>query len=164
MLTFILAAVLTAIPAYFIWTALHELAHYLMASRFRETSNVKFKLYPHKDPGQDFVWASVEYTLTSALSPIETTAVMLAPRILGFVALCLLPLSALFPFMWLQAVWMVFWGAGLVDMAWGSIGYTATSDLQRAAKSMRWNPWFLRILGWSLVLVSFAIMIVVFVI
>lgn len=164
MFTFILAAILTAIPAYFIWTALHELSHYFVAGRFRQLSNVKFKLYPHKDPGQDFVWASVEYTTSGMLSPIETTAVMLAPRALGLLALILLPLSALFPFMWLQAVWMVFWGAGVVDMAWGSIGYTATSDLQRAAKSMRWNPWFLRILGWSLVLVSVVIMIVVFVI
>jgi hypothetical protein len=100
--------------------------------------------------------------LSGMLSPIETAAVMLAPRVLGLLALCLLPLSALFPFAWLQAVWMVWWGAGLVDMAWGSVGSTEVSDLQRASKAMRWNPWFLRILGWTLVVVSFTIMVVVF--
>lgn len=159
----LLTILLTVVPSYFLWTILHEVSHFLMYASFRKILRSSFKLYPHVVPGKGFVWASVEVEYKGVLNSTEEIAVSLAPRILGFLALCLLPLASLFPFVWLQVGWVVFWGAGLVDFVVGSIGSSEESDLKKASKELGWNPWVLRILGWSLAIISATILVVAFV-
>jgi len=164
MWTFILAAVLSIAPSYFLWTCLHELSHYFVLKMLRPITGAVFQLYPHKDASGTFVWASVTAAYAGDfLSPKEEALRLLAPRFLDALAVVLLPLAGLLVLPWLQGVWMVFWGAGIVDLIVGSIGSTEISDLQRASKVLGWNPWILRVLGWTVAVLSVVVMILVFV-
>lgn len=138
------------LPLFFLWAALHEVMHYLAASSVREVDRVHFKLYPHTDPVAGFRFASVSWYQRGP--PLEGRAeawVYLAPRVPDLVGALLFPLAALFPGWWAY-IWALVWLGGLIDGAWGSIGYTPHSDLRRGAQGLGISPWWLRIAGWAL--------------
>jgi tetrahydromethanopterin S-methyltransferase subunit E len=153
----LLIAVLLALPAFFMWSALHELSHYLMARRYRTITEASFRLYPHVE-GSNFVFASVLWEHDGApFTPAEDAAISFAPRILDLLAVILTPLATLMPEPWLATSWCVLIGAGLVDLSYGSIGYTAASDLQRFAMGGGHSVWVVRIIGWALAVSSAAL-------
>jgi hypothetical protein len=151
-----LVAALLAGPAFFVWSAVHELSHYVAARCLRRLSSASFKLYPHMQDGH-FVFASVSWTYDSydqTLSPAEDALVSIAPRVPDLLAVVLAPMACLMPEPWIAAAWAVVVGAGLVDLAFGSIGTTSASDLQRFVRGGGHDVWVVRIVGWFLALSS----------
>lgn len=150
-----LVAALAAVPAFFLWSAVHELSHYLAARVFRKVVSVDFKLYPHVDPIAGFRWAAVwwEYEGPEIL-PVEDAAISVAPRIPALAACLLAPVAAAMPEPWAAALWAVLVGGGIVDQAVGSIGWNRHSDLQRFARGGGHDLWTLRVAGWLTVLGS----------
>jgi len=162
MLEFILVILVGALPAFFLWSAIHELSHYFAVKLMRKTTGGIFKIYPHFE-GKSFVFASVQTAYAGeTLSNKEIAVQFLAPRALDLLAVVLVPLAGLFVAPWLQALWLVVWGAGIIDLAVGSTGATAVSDLQRASHALGWSPWVLRILGWTFVIIAATITVLVF--
>lgn len=156
------------IPCFFLWSAIHELSHLVVAKLQRDyVVRPSFKLYPHIDEvSQEFRWASIswEYPRDPKLSGKEFAAIMLAPRVLGLIAAIALPFACLLPELWMISSWLTIWGCGLIDLAYGSIGFSANSDLRVAALNLNISPWILRIAGWSVAIVSVAITITLLVI
>ena len=60
---------------------------------------------------------------------------------------------SLFPIPW-NYIWLIFWGAGLIDLLVGSLGISPYSDLRRAAESLNINPYILRVIGFALITLS----------
>tara|TARA_Y100000590_G_scaffold468588_1_gene651889 strand:- start:771 stop:1973 length:1203 start_codon:yes stop_codon:yes gene_type:complete len=137
-----------------LWCGIHETAHIIAARSYTKLSNVKFKLYPHKNKSLGFVWASVSWKPEKRLSDSEFAWVSIAPRFPDILAVILFPLWALMPNGTAMLIWGAIWGAGLIDLFVGSLGISKTSDLRRAAKGWECNPWILRINGMMLILVS----------
>lgn len=144
-----------ALPAFFAWSALHEVSHYLAARLFRRVVSVRFRIYPHVDPVAGFRWAAVEWEYEGEpYAPAQDAFISAAPRIPDLVAVLLTPLAAAMPEPWLAAAWAVLVGAGLVDLAVGSIGWSEHSDLQRFARLGGHDLWTLRVAGWAAALGS----------
>lgn len=152
-----LVAALLIVPSFFVWSAVHELSHYVAARCLRKISSASFKLYPHVEEDGHFAFASVSWKYASydqTLSPAEDAAVSVAPRVPNLLAVILAPMACLMPEPWLAAAWAVLVGAGLVDLAFGSIGTTSASDLQRFVRGGGHNVWVVRIVGWLLAISS----------
>lgn len=162
---FIITILLSAVPFFFAWAAIHELSHFLALKSMRVVTDVEFKIYPHKVPGVGFVWASVSSDFDGAdLTKKESILFSLAPRFMDVLAVLMLPLAFLFPLLsWMQALWIVFWFCGIVDLFVGSLGRSPASDLRSAADDAGISPWFLRIPGMALVAVSIIVTILLLV-
>ena len=147
-------AIVLVVPAFFLWSAIHELSHYLMARAFRRVTWVSFKIYPHTHQITGFRWASVVWNYEGPdITSREQAAISSAPRIPDLLASIALPIGAWFiEGTWL-GVWLVLLGGGLVDLAVGSIGANKYTDLQRCAVGIGVSPWLLRVIGWSVVVV-----------
>jgi len=143
---FILLAI---IPLFILWAFIHEMSHFLMMKRFVTVSWWKMKLYPHISE-YGFRWAAIECRIEQELSEKQKVMVALAPRIPDIIALCLFPLAYIMPGWW-SIVWLSLCGAGIVDFAVGSIGYSKHSDLRKASTLLDISPWWLRIFGFSLI-------------
>jgi len=142
------------VPAFFTWAAIHELAHYFAARAQRSLTLATFKIYPHKRDGR-FVWASVSWDYAGPdMTPRELAWVYAAPRVPDAFAVVLAPLAGFMPEPWMAATWLVLFGAGLVDLAVGSMGISPESDLRRWAREGAIAPWVLRAGGWSFVIGS----------
>lgn len=149
----VIVAIVTAALSFFAWSAIHELSHYVVASRLRKLLLVNFKLYPHMENGS-LVIASVQWVPESNLSAAEDAAMSIAPRVPDLFAALLAPMVVWMPTPWAAAMWVTFFGAGLVDLAFGSIGTTEHSDLQWFARGGGHNVWMVRALGWTIALLS----------
>ena len=161
MILSLILAFVSVVPAFFAWTALHELAHFALVYSMRRVTWVSFRLYPHRHPVIGWVWGSIEWDYDGPLfSPIEDAWISIAPRWLNIVAAIAAPFAALAPRPF-DGIVVVMVGAGLVDFAVGSIGSGQFSDLQRASRGFGVSAWFLRVVGWSLVLGSGVATIVV---
>jgi hypothetical protein len=162
---FLITILLSAVPFFFAWASIHEVSHFLALKSMRKITNVEFKIYPHKIPGIGFVWASVSSDFLGAdLTKKESILFSLAPRFMDILAVFMLPLSFLFPLLsWMQALWMVFWFCGIVDLFIGSLGSSPASDLRCAADDAKISPWFLRVPGMVLVAVSILVTILLIV-
>lgn len=140
---------------WFIWTALHELSHIAMAKMFLNITKVDYWLYPHFDRANNFYFARVEYhhDLTKEITNIKDALISLAPRIMNLIAVISFVFFSLFPIPW-NYIWLIFWGAGLIDLFVGSFGISPYSDLRRAAESLNINPYILRVIGFALIALS----------
>ena len=158
---FFVILLLILIPSYFAWTAIHELSHLAMFRSFRKLVGVDIKLYPHKDKLGYFVWSSVyAVPLGAPITANEDAAIKLAPRIPGFIALILFAISGVITNSILLPIWLGFWGCGVFDFIYGSIGVTSESDLQSASRDLSISPWILRCSGIGLGLASIISMLV----
>lgn len=150
-----LLGALLAVPAFFAWAALHEVSHYLVARALRRVLSVDFKLWPHVVPEAGFRWAAVSWDYEGPdLTPREDALISAAPRLPDLLAVLLTPVAAAMPEPWLASSWAVLVGAGLVDLAVGSVGAGELSDLRRVARGAGIPAWALRLAGWAAVLVS----------
>jgi hypothetical protein len=137
--------VLTCYPT---WATVHELSHVLAARIAGPLLSCTIRIYPHRGPdgwtyaGSVWTWKRVPRLPTIGL-------VFLAPRAADVLACVALPLGALLPYPWQKAAWAVLWGAGLVDLAVGSVGWGKASDLRRAATALGIPAWLLRGLGFG---------------
>lgn len=153
--SFWLSAALCAVPAFFAWSAIHELSHYVAAASIRRMMWAKFRIYPHVAPGIGFVWASVEYDYEGPnMTAREDAMVSIAPRVMDALAVVATPLAAFLPEPWMAGTWVVMMGAGVVDLAVGSVGASPGSDLMRASHGFGVSPWVVRIAGWFFVVAS----------
>jgi hypothetical protein len=114
--------------------------------------------YPHMMEGTAPWWqrirfGGVRYLPKRRPTPREDAAISLAPRIPNLIAVVLTPLSALLPGNW-AILWLLVWGSGLIDLAYGSIGFSPFSDLRKAAENLEISPWLLRGLGFLFVSLS----------
>lgn len=151
----IVAGILALPVAFFGWSAIHEMAHYLAARSFRKVTEPKFRIYPHVDDPGGFRWASVTmYLEDPPLTPRESSWVSAAPRIPDAVAVLLTPFAAFWDPPWAVVLWAILFGAGIVDLLVGSTGVSEFSDLRRWAASSGINPWILRLTGWGFGLTS----------
>ncbi len=156
----IIIALLLVIPCFFLWSAIHEFSHYLVARSLRKITEIKFKIYPHEDPNFGFVWASFSWNFEGApLTDKELAMVSVAPRFMDAIA------GLLFPFfVFFGPIWFVVFGSGLVDLAAGSFGGHNESDLMRTARGFNVSPLILKICGWTLfglsILTSIILMLV----
>lgn len=129
-----------------IWTLIHEFSHLAAAKLIRPI--LSWKLYPI--PGMyegNWYWARITWVYQlPEMSGWEVFFTSIAPRMPGIVAGILFMFLSLLsgPF---QILWIIFWGFGLIDFIWGSIGRSPASDLQKASEAVGWNPWILRIIG-----------------
>jgi len=139
---------------WFLWTAAHELSHFLFAKSFTEIYDVKWWLYPHRDEAGNFYFARVQWNWNEAPeSPVQHAMIYLAPRIMDIVAAIALPFAALLPLSWMIA-WIIFWGAGIVDFFVGSLGMSELSDLRKASMYLNADPNILRVFGFVIIGIS----------
>ena len=151
----------SALPLFFMWATLHELAHWLTVKAFVPLRETKFTLYPHwsKDTwGTDlgtFYWARVQWWYKDKpLTENQMAWSLFAPRWLDLLAVLLFPLAVLFGG-WAGISWMTLWGGGLIDLLVGSIDRGSQHDMRRYSTLWGINPWIFRIGGPLLVLTSF---------
>lgn len=145
-------AVGLALPAYFLWSVLHELSHIYAAKRLVGVTNWRIRPWPQVRDGT-LLWGSAEYVLSRAASPREEAGILLAPRGLDLVGAIGFIMTPMFQGPWFS-VWGVLFGAGLLDLALGSLGISDISDLKRSSRALGWSPWYLRVAGFSVILLS----------
>jgi hypothetical protein len=149
---------LLVVPAFFAWTAIHELAHLAAAKWLVGAELVQMKLYPHVDPKAGFRWGSVQWKWHDRPpTDLEYAAIVFAPRAPDLVAVIAFPLVGLLPIT--GAVFLivsVLLGAGLVDLGNGSMGINEHSDLRRGAVYLKKPPWLFRVTGFAVLLASAA--------
>lgn len=150
----IIILILFTIFTYFIWNTIHEASHLIAAHlQFRIktwTINLIPSLYK-----ETIRWASCTFSPSRKPTNKEELIVDLAPRVPDLLAAIMFPLAFLFtPFTFLWFLWVIFWGAGLIDFLIGSIGTTSHSDLQRASRRLKINPIFIRLIGFNTIFLS----------
>jgi len=150
---YIIVGILLAIASYFAWAYIHEMAHIIAAKKTIGLEKYELKIFPHTDPVAGFRWAACKYWYKEEPTDKQRAIISLAPRIPDYVAFVAFAFAGLMSG-WLALVWAIFWGAGLVDLINGSIGYSPYSDLRKAADSLKCSPWYLRIVGFASVLIS----------
>jgi hypothetical protein len=144
-LTLVLGA-LALVGSFFTWCYIHEKAHVLMVKYLVGLQWAEIKPYPHVDKVAGFRWAGCRYLPERNPTPTENALISLAPRLPGIVACAMAPL-AVFLSMWAlipTMLWIIFWGAGIVDLINGSLGISQYSDLKKAAAGFKISPWLLR--------------------
>jgi hypothetical protein len=134
-----------ALPAYFLWSLLHELSHVAGAKLVVGVMRWDIRPWPQFQEGR-LVWGYATYTLSRTPLQKEEAMILLAPRAADLVGVVGFGLTPLFAGVWL-AVWGVLFGAGLVDLVVGSLGVSPASDLRRASEALGWSPWRLRLAG-----------------
>ena len=79
-----LAAGLAA-PTFFMWCAIHEVSHFLVADWLIGVKSAVFKLYPNKSEVTGrWRWASVRFKLERVPKAFEQALYSLAPRVPDF--------------------------------------------------------------------------------
>lgn len=102
----------------------------------------------------NWYWARMRWTYQlPEYTPKERFWVKIAPRVPNLIAAICFALLSLMP-MPFAIFWGIFWGAGLVDFAVGSIGSSSSSDLQGASRALDISPWILRMTGFSIIVLS----------
>jgi len=146
-----------AVPVYFLWVAIHEFSHLLVIHRTAGVLEWKAKLYPHVGKS-GFRFGAVTHTTKRDIKPDDQVWISFAPRIPNYIAGTFLVLYVgCFENPYVNTAWLVVWGAGLVDLAVGLIGYSSLSDLRREASASDISPWLLRILRFCfLIAVAFS--------
>lgn len=152
----IILGVILAIASYFAWTAIHEFSHLFMAKKLVGVNKWKMKLYPHRAEDGSLRWGAVWYWMDRQPTDKEQAAISLAPRAPDLLAAGLFAAGGLLSGP-LAILWFVFWGAGVVDLVNGSIGKSELSDLKRAAKALKKNPWWIRLAGFGTAVASIAV-------
>lgn len=145
----------TALVSHPLWTFLHEASHVLVARMMSPLREVRWWLYPHRDEDGNFFFAKVQWLWETQPSDSKWwwAALYSAPRAMNLVAAVSFSLTSLFNSPW-SLVWMVLWGAGLVDFLVGSIGYSEKTDLRRTASALGLDPWVLRVVGFCIIVTS----------
>lgn len=150
-----LFAVLFAVLCFSIWTNIHELAHVFAAKATVGLKWWRIKWWPHKHPRLGWVFASWTGRFKRRITHHERTIISYAPRIPDIFACVMLLFSALLPWPFIL-FWLIFWGAGLVDMVTGSLGISPVSDIQVTARHANHGQgcsiWKLRAINWSIIL------------
>lgn len=150
MVLYVIVGVVALVPLFFLWSFIHELAHFRMLKRFQPEATAKYRIYPHVHERLGFVFASVTWeNLQRPLEGSNRAWVSIAPRIPDTIGACLALGCAWTLSGWPAYVLTFLFGGSLLDMGYGSIGYNETSDLRRAAKGWGINPWVLRLAGWG---------------
>jgi len=147
---------IASVLAYFVWTTIHECSHYLAARYLFRAKLVRMRLYPHVDPQAGFRFGAVEYAYSEdPLIPSYHAIVSFAPRIPNLLAAVALPAANLAePLSPAFMLITIFVGAGIVDLCYGSIGYSTYSDLRKGASSLNRSPWLFRITGFLVAVLS----------
>lgn len=144
---------LSAVITLFLWNTIHELSHILAAKFVGNVSSWSIKPYPHISGGR-FRFASSSWRWEGeAPTASEEAAVHLAPRIMDTLAI-LLVIATIFISGPLQILMLIFCSGGIIDLFVGSIGYSATSDLRKAAQLLEIAPWKIRTVGFALCLLG----------
>lgn len=131
--------------SYFAWLFIHEASHILAAHCLFGVKNWSIKLLPEKH-GDTIWWGSCKYQPEFQPMSSELAQVALAPRIPNLIACALLPLAPIFSFPF-SVFWVIFFGAGLIDLLVGSFGISEYSDLRKAAAGLSIDPNFIRFIG-----------------
>ena len=144
-LPLVLSAV-ALVATFFLWAALHELAHYAVLKKYRPEATASFKLYPHTTNGR-FFWAEVSWEFEGEdINDYELAWVSIAPRFPDLVGVNLtVALGWLLPWPW-ALPFVVLAAGSLVDLAVGSVGRDPESDLMRASRGWQTSPWAFRVI------------------
>lgn len=141
-----------AVPMFLLWSFLHEMLHVVMAEHRVGVRDWSINLIPHRYKGS-WRWASCTWVPAGEVSERDRVWISLAPRIPDVGAALLFPAFSYLP-EWAWAGWFILFGAGLVDLGVGSMGRSEHSDLRRAAESLEISPWWLRLAGWAVLVLS----------
>jgi hypothetical protein len=154
---------ITLITSAFLWLFMHELSHISVANIFVDVYNAKIKLYPHffeHNGKRTLRFASVSYNYYGDYpTGIHGALINLAPRFMNILAALLFPLGLIIITPWLQMCWFIFWGAGLVDFLWGSIGTSEQSDIMKASKNLKINHMIIRLISFLFIMISASIVL-----
>lgn len=156
MLFTVLAYVLVVPVIWLAWAAAHEFAHGRMAKYFKPEAQISYKLYPHVDDELGFQWAYSRWVYKGSYTESQRGWIYFAPRLVDSVGVIGAPLATMLPSPWDTPVTLLLAG-GIVDMAYGSIGYKVTSDLRRWTESWNFSLSWARFLGWVVATLSAAI-------
>lgn len=149
----VILGVVSVVAAYFLWCYIHEMSHVLMVKKLVGIQWYKIRLLPDFKSGS-IRFASCQYLPVRERTDDEIAAISMAPRIPDLIAAFLLPFGALFLGGLLLQFWIIFLGAGVVDLIWGSIGYSPSSDLRTAAAAQGQTPTAKRLAGFFFAAVS----------
>jgi hypothetical protein len=153
-LLFLLFALIAA-ALFPLWALLHELAHVAAAAWAAPIKSWGITLLPQREPDGSLRWAKANWVWADVPTMPRFSFVYLAPRVPDLLAAFALPLGPLLlPAPWPRLAWALVFGAGLVDLAVGSVGSSPSSDLQLAACAGKWSPWWGRVLGFAAVAIS----------
>lgn len=138
---------LTALAAFFVWAAIHELSHLFAVKQYRKDVQSSIKLYPHRSDGR-IVFAEALWNCTPDLTAKEFAVVSFAPRItdiLGVLATVIVcHVTGAF-----GHVLTVLLGGSIVDLMVGSTGISEESDMRQYAAGWSVSPWVFRISGFA---------------
>jgi hypothetical protein len=146
-----------------LWSYIHETSHALVIKRLRPSAQVTIKPYPHRAADGRWVGGLVRWKgFKNELTPVQLAWVSIAPRIPDLIA-CILAAVCAWVLVghWAYIPVFILLG-GVIDLAYGSIGKTERSDLQRVARGWDISPWLLRLSGWSVALLTVTLILLGF--
>lgn len=133
--------------ALLLWAYIHELCHVIMAKKLLGATDCKIIPYPHYYEGHWYFARTQWVVMPEKISDKYMAITLLAPRIPNLIAVTVFSLYD-------NSFWLVFWGVGLLDLFVGSLGITKQSDLRRGSELLGISPWWLRISGMSLLMMT----------
>jgi len=151
---FTIVMVLLSAAAFFLWTLIHELSHYIMAKMLVDANLIEIKPYPHVHPKYGFYFGAIWFDFKTKPTNNQYAAIMFAPRLLNLLAVVALPFAFTFTNYWYFTIWTILWGAGVIDLINGSIGRLETSDLKRGAEYLKESPWIFRVMGFVIAITT----------
>ena len=116
----IISSILFFIGIFFLWTVIHELAHYFMIKLTKmSVQNIKIKPWPHKLQGR-WVSGSVEYTYIDGVpTRLQRALVSAAPRIpdiIAIIAMIILVFATHKPFSITMVYILLLLFGGIIDL------------------------------------------------
>ncbi len=148
-------SILAIVPIFLIWVSIHEYSHLLMAKLLVGVVDYKIWLLPHKVNG-NFYFGRVVFIPKKELTPKQEVCVLMAPRIMGLVALILFPLIGLH----IPLLFCLIILGGLLDWAHGFMGGHKETDINRTAEILKINIGWLRAFGFLLLIISYTLFFV----
>jgi hypothetical protein len=109
-------------------------------------------LWPHVADGR-FYFGRVLFLPKKEITTRQEIYILLAPRILGLVALILFPLI----FLYVPTIVTLFLFGGMLDWLYGFLGGSTKSDVDRTADLMKIDVGWLRFFGFFLFFLSITI-------
>jgi hypothetical protein len=143
---------LAVLISIFLWNVIHELSHVIAAKLFGNVKSWKIKPYPHMHEG-NFRFAGAYWDWEDARPANGLLGLIsLAPRVANFIGVQLV-LAVLLTTGLPQMLLAIFCGVGMIDLIYGSIGWSDSSDLKKAAERLEISPWTIRLpgLGYALI-------------
>ena len=132
--------------AFFGWTAIHELSHWLAAKALKIKVG-DMRILPHKLNGKHVLGSVMIF---DKVTNAENVIISQAPQFINILAVCTMPLFFMYSsweLIWASAIWYLIIILGLCGFIEGCYDSQKGSDLDHTVRALNVSPWIFRIIG-----------------